>query len=134
MKCTMNNLASFEELKLFESYEQVMQKLEDAINNKFVCIIDYRGEIKGLIDDGIRYIEPYVIGVNRHGNSLLRAWMIKGISRTGRIDPTLVPGWRLYRIDRIFNVNPTLEKFIEPKKGYNEQDKKMTEIEISAKF
>ena len=128
-------ILSFDEYnKIFESFDSNMQHLKDAINNKFVCMIDYRGEINGKVDNGIRYIEPYVIGTNNIGNTLLRAWMIKGVSRTGKIDPSLVPGWRLYRFDRIFNVNSTDEKFTVAKKGYNFKDSKMIDIIISATF
>jgi predicted DNA-binding transcriptional regulator YafY len=129
------HIKSFDDyIRIFEDEQQILTKLEDAINNKFVCIIDYRGETLGKIDNGIRYIEPYVIGTNTRGNTVLRAWMIKGVSRTGKIDPSLVPGWRLYRLDRIFNVDPTLDTFIDPKKGYNAKDSKMSDIIISAKF
>lgn len=130
----MNYIVSFDEFQLFEGSIEKLQKLQDAINNKFVCIIDYRGEVEGKVDNGIRYIEPFVIGANRLGNTLIRAWMIKGVSRTGKIDPSLVPGWRLYLLDRIFNVDTTLENFSTPRKGYNAKDKKMTDIITSVTF
>lgn len=130
----MNYIVSFDEFQLFEEFNDKLQKLQDAINNKFICIIDYRGEIGDKVDNGIRYIEPFVIGINRLGNILIRAWMIKGVSRTGKIDPSLVPGWRLYLLDRIFNVDITLEKFSIPRKGYNAKDKKMIDIITSVTF
>jgi predicted DNA-binding transcriptional regulator YafY len=119
---------------LRESYNDTMTKLENAITNKFECTIYYKGEIKGVVDDGYRYIEPYALGVNKQGNTVLRAWLKKGMSRSGKIDPSLVPGWRLFRIDRISIITPTLAKFTTPRKGYNSEDNGMTEINFAAKF
>lgn len=132
-------IVSFDEYnRLFEAESQNLIKLKDAINNKFVCVIDYRGE-KGSVENGIRYIKPLVLGNNAHG-TILRAWMIKGVSKTGRIDPSLVPGYRLYRLDRIFTIETTAEVFEEPPKGYhvdsngNPKDLKMVEIIAAATF
>ena len=132
----MSEIVSFDEFtRIFEASQQNLEKLTDAVTNKFICVIDYRGEpdSKGLVDSGLRHIEPVVIGTNRLGNTLVRGWLIKGTSRTGKADPSLVPGWRLYRLDRIFNITPTLETF-EERKGYNSKDRKMTDIIISATF
>ena len=128
------NYHDLEEVMLFEDFNSTMQTLEDSINNKFVCTIYYKGERAGLIDDGYRYIEPYTLGTNHKGNTILRAWLIKGKSRLGRIDPKQVPGWRLYRIDRISSISVSLEKFTIPKKGYNHEDSHMEEILYAAKF
>ena len=119
---------------LFENYAMNLEKLEDSIYNKFVCKIDYKGEIGTKILPGSRLIEPYALGVDSNGNTLLRAWLISGISRSGRIDPKLVPGWRLFRLDRIRSINPTLQKFLVARKGYNPDDKNMTEVTFSATF
>lgn len=120
--------------ELNENFDDTMIKLQDAITNKFVCTFYYKGEQKGIVDDGYRYVEPYALGVNKHGNTVLRAWLIKGTSRTGKIDPTLVPGWRLFRVDRIEILNQTLQKFTAPQKGYNADDQGMTEVTYSAQF
>lgn len=117
-----------------EGYNDIMEKLEDAINNKFVCTIYYKGEKKGIVLDGFRTIEPYAVGVSRAGNTVVRAWMSKGISKTGKLNRKLVPGWRLYRIDRITTLNVTLQKFLVPHKGYNPKDMNMTEVMFSAQF
>jgi len=123
-----------EHVMLLEDYNTNMTLLKNAINNKFVCTIYYRGEQKGLIDDGYRYIEPYALGVNKKGNIVLRAWLIKGKSKRGRIDPKQVPGWRLFRIDRINSISTSLQNFTVPRKGYNADDEHMTEVMYSAKF
>lgn len=119
---------------LFESFSDTMTKLQDCITNKFECTIYYKGERKGVVDDGYRYIEPYALGVNKQGNTVVRAWLKKGTSRIGKIDPKQVPGWRLFRVDRISIITPTLAKFTTPRKGYNADDSGMTEVTYSANF
>jgi predicted DNA-binding transcriptional regulator YafY len=119
---------------LFEDYNSTMTMLKNAINDKFVCSIYYRGEKPGIVDDGYRTIEPYAIGPNESGNVVVRAWLIKGKSKTGKIDPSLVPGWRLFRIDRIKSISTSLQTFTKPRKGYNAKDSHMTEVTFAAKF
>lgn len=119
---------------LFEAFSETLEKLEDAVNNKFVCKIDYRGEKPGDILDGIRIIEPVAVGVDTSGSHLLRAWLLRGVSKTGRANPRLVPGWRLFRLDRIRSIQPTLQKFNKPHKGFNADDSMMSEVLFSAKF
>jgi len=119
---------------LNEDLKSNMDKLQDAISNKFVCTIDYRGEPGTKILAGVRFIEPYAIGTDKHGNILLRAWLIRGMSRSGKINPRLVPGWRLFRVDRMTIVTETLQKFIIPRKGYTAQDSAMRDIQFTATF
>ncbi len=119
---------------LREDYTNSIAMLKNAIQNKFVCTIYYKGERKGLIDDGIRFIEPYALGVNERGNTVLRAWLLKGKSRRGRIDPKQVPGWRLFRIDRMSSISISLQSFTVPRKGYNDEDEGMTNVMYAAQF
>jgi predicted DNA-binding transcriptional regulator YafY len=131
-----NASASYEteHVMLLEDFNTTMTVLKNAINNKLVCTIYYKGERKGVVDDGYRYIEPYALGVNAKGNTVLRGWLLKGKSRRGRIDPKTVPGWRLFRIDRISSISTSLQAFTAPRKGYNADDNGMTEVMYSAKF
>ena len=128
------NFSSNEHVMLREDFNTTMTLLKNAITNKFICTIYYKGERKGLVDDGYRYIEPYALGVNQKGNNVLRAWLLKGKSRRGRIDPKQVPGWRLFRIDRINSISTSLGTFTVPRKGYNADDNGMTEVMYAAKF
>jgi len=125
---------SNEHVMLREDYNSNLTVLKNAITNKFVCTIYYRGEQRGVVDDGYRYIEPVAIGVNKSGNTVLRAWLTKGKSRTGKLDRSLVPGWRLFRLDRISSISTSLQNFTVARKGYNAKDKHMTEVMFSAKF
>ena len=122
------------DFQLFENYDQAMERLQNAITNKFICTLYYKGDKASGVQDGYRQIEPYALGVNRSGNTILRAWMISGASKTGRKNPKLVPGWRIFRVDRIFGINQTLQKFTSPRKGYNAKDKGMTEVMYSVTF
>lgn len=121
-------------VKLFEDFNSTMETLKSAISNRFQCTIYYKGERKGIIDDGFRKIEPYALGVNHLGNNVLRAWLIEGKSRRGNIDRSQVPGWRLYRIDRIFSISLSTQTFTKPQKKYNSEDSHMTEVMYSVQF
>jgi predicted DNA-binding transcriptional regulator YafY len=130
----MIKIKNFDEFdKLQEAADQNQEEIKRAILNKLVCIIDYR-DSGNHVDDGIRTIEPYRIGINRQGNTVLRAWMKTGTSKTGKVNPDLVPGWRLYRIDRIYNIDIIADTFTTPRKGYGDDDKKMDQVLVSAKF
>ena len=124
----------FTHVALYENFTQVTNNLNFAITNKMICSIDYRGKPGSRILQGIRLIEPYALGFDSKGNMLVRAWMLKGISRSGRINPRLVPGWRLYRVEKIRSCNPVLQKFTVPRKGYNPKDSIMREVTIAAAF
>jgi len=119
---------------LLENDQEMLTKLEDLVNNKITCSIYYKGERIGDILDGIRFIEPYCVGIGNDKQYLLRAWLIKGVSKTGKIDPRVVPGWRLFKINRIRTITPTLDKIEVPKKGYNIEDSAMKEILFTSNF
>jgi predicted DNA-binding transcriptional regulator YafY len=129
----LSKVLSFDQF-LLENVDQTIEKLEDIVANKIVCSVDYKGEDPNDPLRGIRFIEPYTVGISEKGQTYLRAWLIKGVSKTGRKNPRLVPGWRLFRVDRIKAINPTLQKFTVPKKGYNDQDSAMEEILFTASF
>jgi hypothetical protein len=82
---------------------------------------------------GYREVEPYVYGKhNKTGNDVIRGWLIRGTSKTGEIDPSVKPGWRLFRVDRMNNWQERKDKFkpFDDKgnpthKKYNPNDKHM---------
>jgi len=46
-----------------------------------------------------------------------------------------LPGWRLFRVDKIQSFRPSGDKFNQPKPGYNPRgDKSMTRVIINAVF
>lgn len=109
-------------------------KIIPSMENRNVVTFWYDDPEEGDgIDPGYREVEPYVFGRHyKSGNEVIRAWLVRGVSKTGKVDPSLVPGWRLFRVDRMGNWIDTDEKF-EPYQngnptriGYNPDDKHMT--------
>jgi predicted DNA-binding transcriptional regulator YafY len=126
-------------MKLQDSLKSLIYEiasLEDimgAIENKYRVIIYYDGDEPG--GRGIREIEPVCLGVSKAGNKVLRAWDSEGSSHTAYTGEQPLPGWRLFRLDKILSSKPTGEVYYEPKPGYNfNGDKSMVSVIINAKF
>jgi hypothetical protein len=110
-----------------------LDSIVDAIKNRQVVIIYYDGDEPG--GRGLRQIEPVCLGVSKAGNKVLRAWDSEGASHTGYKGEQPLPGWRLFRLDKILSNKPTGEVYNEPKPGYNfNGDKSMVSVIINAKF
>ncbi len=91
--------------------------IEKAIKGRNVVSIYYAGDT--TLNPGWRTIEPVCDGMSRTkvgpGNLVVRAWQ-----RDGATDrPRTMPGWRLFRADRITSWNPTLDTFDEPRPNFN---------------
>jgi predicted DNA-binding transcriptional regulator YafY len=95
------------------SYESI----ESAITNKQVCVIYYDGDEPG--GKGLRLIEPVCLGTTVAGNRAIRAYDIEGVSHTDYIGKQLLPGWRIFRLDKIISLNITNEVFTIPREGFN---------------
>jgi predicted DNA-binding transcriptional regulator YafY len=105
----------------------------NAIENKQRVIIYYDGDEPG--GRGVREIEPVCLGVSKAGNRVLRAWDSEGSSHSSFTGEQPLPGWRLFRLDKILSHKPTGEVYSEPKSGYNfNGDKSMVSVIINAKF
>lgn len=105
----------------------------DCIKNKKICIIYYDGDEPG--GRGLRQIEPVCLGISKAGNKVLRAWDQEGASHTAAKGEQPLPGWRLFRLDKILHIKPTGEVYTELKPNYNPNgDKSMTSIIINTKF
>lgn len=95
---------------LTESRGVAARKVNDAINNQYRVQIQYNDNLhkrkKGQkykrtkAPTGMRLIEPYVLGISKAGNKVLRAFQYSGATRRG------VPKWKMFRLDRIINWNP----------------------------
>ena len=122
---TLNNL-----ILEVASKEQII----DAITNRRVCVIYYNGDEPG--GRGLREIEPVCLGRMRGTNNLaLRAWDESGASHTGYKGEQPLPGWRLFRLDKILSNKPTGEIFDQMRLGFNPNgDKSMNSVIIIAKF
>jgi predicted DNA-binding transcriptional regulator YafY len=111
------------------SYDSVV----NAIKQKQKVIINYDGDEPG--GKGIREIEPVCFGVSKAGNKVVRAWDDEGASHTGYIGEKPLPGWRLFRLDKILSFKPTGENFTEIRPNFNPNgDKSMISIIICVKY
>jgi len=110
-----------------------IDSIVDAIKNRKVVVIYYDGDEPG--GRGLRTIEPVCLGVSKGGNKVVRAWDSEGSSHTAYKGEQPLPGWRLFRLDKILSNKPTGEVYNEPKPNYNfNGDKSMVSIIINAKF
>jgi predicted DNA-binding transcriptional regulator YafY len=110
-----------------------MSDVSDTITNKNLVTIYYDGKDNG--GKGFRTIEPVCLGYSKKGNLVLRAWEVEGSSWSASNDGNFLPGWRLFRLDKIFTYQPTQDKFIVSRPKYNPNgDKSMTRVLINAKF
>jgi predicted DNA-binding transcriptional regulator YafY len=110
-----------------------IDSIVDAIKNRRVLVIYYDGDEPG--GRGLREIEPVCLGVSKAGNKILRAWDSEGASYTGFKGEQPLPGWRIFRLDKILSSKPTIEIYNTPRPNYNfNGDKSMTSVIINAKF
>ena len=126
-------------MKLLNTIKQIITEaatLEDivrAIKNRQKVVIYYDGDEPG--GKGLREIEPVCLGVSKANNRVLRAWDAEGSSYTAYKGEQPLPGWRLFRVDKILSFKPTGEIYNEPRPNYNfTGDKDMINIIINAKF
>ena len=110
--------------------------IEDVVNcikNKRRCIIYYDGDEPG--GRGLREIEPVCLGNSTAGNRVVRAWDNEGASHRAYLGEKPLPGWRLFRLDKILSVKPTGETFTEIRPNFNPNgDKSMKSIIIIAQY
>lgn len=108
-------------------------QVSDAIKNRRVCAIYYNGDEPG--GKGLRVIEPVAFGLSKKGNAVLRAWDREGASHTAYKGEKPLPGWRLFRLDKMDFIRPTQETFDTPRPNYNPTgDKSMERVFINAVF
>lgn len=126
-------------MKLTESLKDLivevasLETVIDCIKNKRRCIIYYDGDEPG--GRGLREIEPVCLGTSKRGNKVLRAWDLEGASHRGYLRKKPLPGWRMFRLDKILMMKPTDENFTEMRPNFNPNgDKSMTSVIIVSKF
>jgi predicted DNA-binding transcriptional regulator YafY len=73
-------------------------RIEDAIDKKQRVRIYYMGEDGDV--SGYRNIEPYVLGLSKANNPIIRAWQINGVTDTES------PMWKTFRVDKIRDWRP----------------------------
>tara|TARA_A100001515_G_scaffold32192_1_gene25178 strand:- start:91535 stop:94843 length:3309 start_codon:yes stop_codon:yes gene_type:complete len=103
--------------------------LGQAINDKRVVIIFYEGD--NTVSRGARAIEPVVLGTHyQSGNPVVRAWQVQGASDT----PDNLPGWRMFRVDRIARLRMTDNTFDTPRPQYDPNDDHIASQDATAQF
>ena len=107
--------------------------VQDSIKKRKVVTIYYDGNDNG--GKGYRTIEPVCLGYSKKGNLVLRAWESEGSSWSASNKGNFLPGWRLFRLDKIFTYQPTMDNFVEVRPKYNPNgDRSMERVLINAKF
>ena len=126
-------------MKLYNTFKSLIlevasiESIIDAIKNKKKIIIYYDGDEPG--GRGLREIEPVCFGYSKADNPVLRAWDEEGSSHTSYKGEQPLPGWRLFRVDKILSFKPTGEIFDVIRPDFNTTgDKSMTKIIQIAKF
>ena len=110
-----------------------LDSIQNAIRNKQKVVIYYDGDEPG--GKGLRVIEPVWLGRSKKNNLVLRAWDDEGASHRGFLGTRPMPGWRLFKVDKIVSFKPTGENFETARPNYNPNgDKSMISIIINAKF
>jgi len=126
-------------MKLYNSLKNLILEVaslgavRDAISKKNKCVIYYIGDEPG--GKGLREIEPVCLGYSKAGNLVLRAWDYEGSSHTAYKGKQPLPGWRLFRLDKITMFRPLDINFFDPRPNYNfNGDRSMTKVLINAEF
>ena len=126
-------------MKLVDSVKSLITEIaslndiQNTIKKKQITVIFYDGDEPG--GRGLRTIEPVCVGYSKAGNMVLRAWDEEGSSHTATTGEQPLPGWRLFRVDKITMYKPLRTNFNQPRPNYNfNGDKSMSRIIINAKF
>ena len=78
-------------------------RIAKAIDSHQVVTIYYKGD--ETINAGFRDIEVYTLGISKAGNPVIRGFQLRGVTDTE------VPGWKLFRVDKITYWKPKEGKF-----------------------
>jgi predicted DNA-binding transcriptional regulator YafY len=107
--------------------------ITNSIKKREIVTIYYDGKDNG--GKGYRTIEPVCLGMSKKNNMVLRAWESEGSSFSAKNKGNFLPGWRLFRVDKIFTYKPTFDKFNEMRPNYNQNgDKSMIQVLVNTKF
>ena len=126
-------------MKLITTFKSLLNEvaslndIQDSIRKKIVVTVYYDGDEPG--GKGYRRIEPVCVGYSKAGNLVIRAWDLDGASHTASIGEKPLPGWRMFRADKIFTYQPTTDNFTETRPGYNPNgDNSMDRVILNAQF
>jgi predicted DNA-binding transcriptional regulator YafY len=97
----------------------VNQTIKDAISGRKLLRFEYDGHS--------RVVEPYCLGYTDNSNLALRAYQTKGSGKTK------VPDWKLFKLQKIRNLESENEKFNGVRDGYSPNDKDLSPILMDLK-
>jgi predicted DNA-binding transcriptional regulator YafY len=124
-------------MKLYNTFKNLILEMAsidsivDAIKKRKKIVIYYDGDEPG--GRGLREIEPVCFGYSKADNPIIRAWDMEGSSHTDYMGEQPLPGWRIFRVDKILSFKPTGEDFNEMRPGYNPKgDKSMNRVIVNA--
>ncbi len=86
-----------------------MSDICQAINNLQLISFSYDGRS--------RTVEPHTYGVDTKGHETLRAFQVRGWSKSGQL-----PDWRVFHRDEMYGVTILQETFAGPRGGYRKGD------------
>lgn len=99
-------------MKLYNILENIIlentnrEMIKDAIDNHYRVRIYYAGDDNTAA--GARTIEVYAYGTSIAGNQVIRAYQLFGDTKS------VIPQWKLFRVDRIIRWEPTKWVFNNP--------------------
>lgn len=125
-------------MKLIRSLSKVitevvaLDNVQSSIKQKNIITINYNGREYGK---GYRDIEPVCFGISKSGNFVLRAWEREGSSHSNKVRGNPIPGWRLFRLDKILTYALQGDNFTEVRPKYNPNgDRSMARVILNAVF
>jgi predicted DNA-binding transcriptional regulator YafY len=80
--------------------------MTESIKNIICSAIKSKQLIQFNYDDGTRIVEPYCYGLSKNDKEILRAYQIKGDSKSGH--PV---GWKLFNASKMKNITISNEYF-----------------------
>ena len=102
-------------------YLRIPRKEELNMNSLIMQAVTGKHLIQLSYPPGLRIVEPHAYGVDAHGNELLRAFQVSGVSASG--EPS---DWKLFRVDRIISLTMLPEFFEDARPGYRRGDSAIT--------
>lgn len=129
---SLKNSELFPEFPINTPMKFSPQLILKAIQWGMMIQIDYKGAEDDTMEGHQRTIYPMILGYNKDGKMLLRAWHFNGwsVSQGGQLNKE----WRLFRGDRILNMQFTGSFFRLEPDGYLMRDKQMARIIGMADF
>ena len=95
--------------------------IEFAIEQNQLLSFYYKGD--KTVNAGYRYAEIYALGVSKAGNKVIRAYQTRGVTDTFK------PDWKLFRFDKMRDVE-FVGNFYVARKGFNKNgDNSMARVD-----